>query len=82
MFRAAWSWVVPVAGAVVVFCAILLSTPPGFAAIPQVLFLASRGPTTDAAAYALGAASAFGLVTLAFLAALCGLAELALRRRD
>jgi hypothetical protein len=80
VFRAAWSWVIPVAGALVVFSAILVTTPPGFAAIPQVLFFASRGPSTDAAAYALGAAAACGLVTLAVLAALCVVAERALRR--
>ena len=81
VFRATWSWVIPVASALVVFSAILLTTPPGFAAIPQVVFLASRGPATDAAAYALGAAAAYGLLTLAVLAALCGLTELAVRRR-
>ncbi len=80
VFRATWSWVIPAAGALVVFSAILLTTPPGFAAIPQVLLFASRGPTTDAAAYALGAAAAYGLVTLAVLTAVCAIAERALRR--
>jgi hypothetical protein len=81
VFRGTWSWLVPLVGALAVFSAILLSTPPGFSAIPQVLFFASRGPNTDAAAYALGAASAFGLVALVGLALLCGCVEFALRRR-
>lgn len=81
MFRATWSWVIPVAGALLAFSAILLTTPPGFGAIPQVVFLPSRGPATDAAAYALGAAAAYGVVTLAVLAAICGVAELVLRKR-
>ena len=58
-----------------------VEAPIVVAAIPQVVFLASRGPATDAAAYALGAAAAYGLLTLAVLAALCGLTELAVRRR-
>lgn len=80
MFRVTWSWVVPLAGAVAVFSAILVATPPGFAAIPQALFVTSRGPSTDAAAYALGAAAAFGLLTLVLLAAICALAEKMLSR--
>jgi hypothetical protein len=75
VFRASWSWLVPLAGAIAVFSAILVTTPPGFAAIPQALFVTSRGPATDAAAYALGAAAAFALATLVVLAAVCALAE-------
>jgi hypothetical protein len=81
VFRATWSWLVPLLGALAVFSGVLLLTPPGFGAIGQVLFLTSRGPTTDAAAYALGAAASLGLVTLALLAAICGVLEAALRRR-
>ena len=82
MFRATWSWLVPLAGALAVFSAILLTTPPGFAAIPQVVFFASRGPTTDAAAYALGAAAAYGLLVLVLLAVVCGALERLVHRRQ
>jgi hypothetical protein len=81
VFRAAWTWLVPLIGAVAVFGAILVSTPPGFASIPQVVFFASRGPSSDAAAYALGAASALALVTLVVLAVACAAIEFAVRRR-
>ena len=80
MFRSTWSWLVPLLIAAAVFSMVLLTTPPGFVAIPQVLFAPSRGPTTDAAAYALGAASALSLVTLVLLAVLCGALDLLLNR--
>ena len=80
MFRATWSWLVPLLSAVAVFSGVLVTTPPGFAAVPQALFVAARGPATDAAAYALGAAAAFGLLTLVVLAAICAVAELILNR--
>jgi hypothetical protein len=67
-------------GAALVFCAVLLSTPPGFAAIGQVLFLAPRGPSADAAAYALAAAASLALIALLVLAVACGGLELALRK--
>jgi hypothetical protein len=80
MFVARWSWIVPLLGAGVVFCAVLLTTPPGFNAITQVLFVAPRGPSADAAAYALAAASSMALVTLLLLAVACGVLDLFLRR--
>jgi hypothetical protein len=81
VFRAAWTWAVPLLGAAAVFGAILVSTPPGFASIPQVAFFAARGAPSDAAAYALGAASALALVTLVLLAVACAAIELVMRRR-
>ena len=80
MFVAAWSWTVPLVGAALVFVAVLLTTPPGFGAIPDVIFMAGRGPTADAAAYALGAAASLSLLTLIVLAVACGTVDLALRK--
>jgi hypothetical protein len=80
MFSARWSWIVPLAAAAVVFSAVLLTTPPGFRAITDLLLGTPRGANADAAAYALGSAASLALVTLLVLAiACCGL-DLALRR--
>lgn len=80
MFASPWSWIVPLVGAVLVFVGVLLTTPPGFGAIGNVFFFVPRGPSSDAAAYALGAASSLALVTLVVLGlACCGL-DLALRK--
>lgn len=80
MFEAAWSWVVPLAGAAAVFAFVLLTTPPGFLAIRDMLLVSGRGPVADAAAYALGAAATLALVTLLVLAGVCGGLALLLRR--
>jgi Mn2+/Fe2+ NRAMP family transporter len=72
---------VPLVAATVVFCAVLLTTPPGFGAVGDVILFAPRGPSADAAAYALGAAASLALVTLLVLAVACGGLELALRKR-
>jgi hypothetical protein len=80
----AWSWwrtVVPLLAALAVFSLVLLSTPPGFAAISEVLFTSPRGASADAAAYALGAAASLALVALLGVAALCTVIELLCRRR-
>jgi hypothetical protein len=66
-----WKWLIPLVGALAVFCGVLLVTPPGFRTITDVLFGSPRGPNADAAAYALGAASSLALVALLGLAALC-----------
>jgi len=79
-FDAAWSWVVPLAGAAAVFAFVLLTTPPGFSAISDVIFVPPRGPVADAAAYALGAAASLALIALLVLAAACGLVALFVRR--
>jgi hypothetical protein len=72
MFRSTWSWTVPLLAAGGVFLAVLLTTPPGPRAIPDVLLGSLRGPNADAAAYALGAAGSLALLTLLALAVVCG----------
>jgi hypothetical protein len=72
--------VVALVGAAAVFSAVLLTTPPGFGGISDLLIVgASRGPNTEGAAYAVGAASTLALFTLLALTAL-GYAVDALRR--
>ena len=80
MFCSTWSWLVPIASAAVVFAAVLLTTPPGFRAISDILFGSPRGPSADAAAYALGAAGSLALLTLLALGVVLGALDLALRR--
>jgi hypothetical protein len=81
MFCAPWSWLVPIAGAAVVFAAVLLTTPPGFRAISDILHGTPRGPSADAAAYALGAAGSLALLTLLALGLVLGAIDLAVRRK-
>ena len=80
MFCSTWSWLVPIASAAVVFAAVLLSTPPGFRAISDILLGSPRGPSADAAAYALGAAGSLALLTLLLLGLVLGAIDLAVRR--
>jgi hypothetical protein len=80
MFRSPLSWLVPLIGAGAVFVFVLLTTPPGFGALSDVLVGSARGPNADAGAYTLGAASSLALLTLVVLSALTGLLDL-LRRR-
>ena len=70
----------PLVGAALVFGAVLLTTPPGFGAIRDVVLVAPSGPTADAAAYALGAAASLALVTLLVLGVACGGLDLAFRK--
>jgi hypothetical protein len=80
MFSAPWSWIVPLVGAAGVFSLVLLTTPPGFGTIVEVLFGSPRGGSQDAAAYALGAAASLALVTLVVLGIICaGIDRLARR---
>ncbi len=58
------AWLVPLGAALAVFAAVLLTTPPGFGAVGDVLFGSVRGPNAEAAAYAVGAAASLALVTL------------------
>lgn len=76
-----WRWGLPVLAALAVFSGVLLTTPPGFAAIADVLLGSVRGPNAEASAYALGAAASLALVCLLGVAAGCALIDL-LRRRD
>jgi hypothetical protein len=80
MFAAWWSWLLPLVGAAIVFSGVLLTTPPGFRALSDVLFGSPRGPSADAAAYALGAAASLALVTLLVLALLIAGIETLIRR--
>jgi hypothetical protein len=80
MFRAPWSWIVPLMAALGVFVGVLLITPPGFGAVSETLFGSPRGVIADAAAYALGAAASLALVALLGVAVACSCVELALRR--
>jgi hypothetical protein len=82
MFPARWSWSIPLVAALAVFAGVLLTTPPGLAAIPEVLLATVRGPTADAALYALGAASSLSLVVLLILAAVCGPVDFLLRSQS
>ena len=72
MFRRRWSWAVPLGAAGAVFAFVLLTTPPGFKAITDVLFGSPRGVNADAAAYALGAAGSLALLALLGLGVVLG----------
>ncbi len=73
-------WLVPLAGATLVFVYVLLTTPPGFEAVGEVLVGTARGPLAEAAAYAVGAAASLALIVLLVLWAL-GFVIGLLRRR-
>jgi hypothetical protein len=75
-----WQWFIPLVGAATVFCGVLLITPPGFTALPDVLLNTARGPGAEAATYALGAAATFALAVLITLSGVCFVIGL-LRRR-
>ena len=80
MFGSTWSWLVAIGAAAVVFAAVLLTTPPGFSAVSDILLGSPRGPSADAAAYALGAAGSLALLTLLVLGLVLGAIDLAIRR--
>lgn len=62
------------------FVYVLLTTPPGFEAVGEVLVGTARGPLAEAAAYAVGAAASLALIVLLVLWAL-GFVIGLLRRR-
>ena len=70
----------PLLAALAVFSAVLISTPPGFASITDVLLGSPRGPRAEAAAYALGAAGSLALLALVSAWALCALFNAFVRR--
>jgi hypothetical protein len=72
VFGSIWSWLVPLAGAAVVFAFVLATTPPGFTSIGTVIFSSGADP----AAYAAGAAASLALVTLLVLGAACAAVDL------
>jgi hypothetical protein len=75
-----WTWLVPLLAALAVFSAVLISTPPGFASIADVLLGPPRGPRAEGAAYALGAAASLALLALVSVWALCALLNAFVRR--
>jgi hypothetical protein len=81
MFSAAWSWILPLVGACATFGAVLLTTPPGFRALTDVVFGTPRGPNADAVAYTLGAAASLALATLIVLAVICGALVASVRKQ-
>ena len=81
MFAARWTWLVPLAGASLVFAGVVGTTPPGFGAIGEVVFGSPRGPIADSDAYVLGAASSLALITLVVLAVVAVGIEFVLRLR-
>jgi hypothetical protein len=81
VFCSRWSWSVPIVAAAVVFAAVLLTTPPGFRAISDIVLGSPRGPSADAAAYALGAAGSLALLILVVVGVLLGTLDLALHHR-
>jgi hypothetical protein len=80
MFASAWSWIIPLVGAGAVFGVVLVTTPPGFLALAQVVVGPPTGQNPDAAAYALGAAASLALGALLFLAAICFVLDTTVRR--
>jgi hypothetical protein len=80
MFGSIWTWGVPLLVALAVFSGVLLTTPPGFRAIWDVLFGSPRGANADAAAYALGAAGSLALLALLAAALIVSVVDLARRR--
>jgi hypothetical protein len=75
-----WTWIVPLLVTLGVFSGVLLTTPPGFGAISDVLFGLPRGPNAEGAAYALGAAGSLACVSLVVSAAVCASIDTALQR--
>jgi hypothetical protein len=80
VFAARWTWIVPLLGAALVFSAVLLTTPPGFRSLADLVVTAGAGPTSDAAAYAVATAATLALITLLVLGAACGGLDLMLRK--
>ncbi len=66
----AWPPIVATLLALVVFAGILLTTPPGFASVRDVLLVHDDPPRLLQASYALGAAASLALATLVMLAPL------------
>ena len=78
--RPGWPALLALLVALLVFCAVLLVTPPGFVAFVDLLIGPARGPRGLAAAYAVGAAASLALVSLLVVAALLSVLERARRR--
>jgi hypothetical protein len=66
--------VVSLLAAGAVFVGVLLSTPPGFISLPELILGPARGARGAAEAYALGAAATLALATLLLSAGVLSLA--------
>ena len=80
LFESTWSWVVPLAATAAVFAGVLVTTPPGFRSLYDLALGTVRGPSADAALYAVGAAASLALVALVVLAAVFGALDWLLHR--
>ena len=76
-----WTWLVPLVAALAVFSAVLLTTPPGFGAVAEVLLGPARDARAEGAAYAVGAAGSLALLALLATWAVCALLDAVVRRR-
>ena len=72
---------VPLVVALGVFAGVLLSTPPGLVALPDLLIGPARGARGAAEAYAVGAAASLSLLSLVVMAAVVALWKLVAARR-
>jgi hypothetical protein len=82
MFTHVWAWLLPLVSAAAVSGFVLATTPPGFLAVPQLVFASPRGPIADAIAYTLAAAASLGLTALLVMALICAAIERLLRARS
>jgi hypothetical protein len=73
--------VVCLVAAGVVFCGVLLSTPPGLVSLPDLMLGPARGARGAAEAYAVGAAAALSLLSLLLTAGVVALWKLVVRQR-
>jgi hypothetical protein len=80
--RPRWTILLALVVAVAVFAGVLLVTPPGLAAIVDVLVGPTRGTRAMASAYAVGAAASLGLLTLLVVAGGLHLADRVWQQRS
>jgi hypothetical protein len=65
----------------VVFCGVLLTTPPGLMSLPDLVLGPARGARGAAEAYAVGAAASLSLLTLVLTAGVVAFWKLVMRQR-
>jgi hypothetical protein len=65
----------------VVFCGVLLTTPPGLMSLPDLVLGPARGARGAAEAYAVGAAASLSLLTLVLTAGGVAFWKLVMRQR-
>jgi hypothetical protein len=81
LFASTWAWAAPLGGAAAVFTAVMCTTPPGFAAISDVVSGTPRGTNADSVAYVLGSAASLALLALVVLLLVAVGTEFVLRHR-